>query len=200
MKPSRLILPCIIAFIALVSVYVSQGHEPLEKSESIALAPLDESEAAFNKMMDVLTHQRCMNCHPSDQTPKQGEDAHPHYFGIVRANVATATNCNTCHQDSNNDFSGVPGALDWSLAPHNMRWQGLSRIEIAESMMDPVRNGGRDAEDIMHHLTEHELVLWAWEPGIDASGKPRELPPVSKEEYIEAVKTWIHHGAIIPKD
>lgn len=187
-------------FIALVSVYVTQGNESLKKDQPTNPIALDESEAAFNKMMDVLTHQRCMNCHPSDQTPKQGEDSHPHYFGMVRGNVDGATNCNTCHQASNNDFSGVPGAPDWSLAPHKMRWQGLSRTEIAESMMDPARNGGRDAEEIMHHLTEHELVLWAWEPGIDASGKPRELPPVSKEEYIEAVKTWIHNGAIIPNN
>lgn len=199
MKPAKFILASLILFFAAIA-YVSAERALTTKEETPRPILASDSEAAFDKMMDVLTHQRCMNCHPSDQTPKQGEDSHPHYFGIVRANVATATNCNTCHQASNNDFSGVPGAPDWSLAPHNMRWQGLSRIEIAESMMDPVRNGNRSPEDIMHHLTEHELVLWAWEPGIDASGKPRELPPVTKEEYIDAVKTWIHQGAIIPKD
>lgn len=81
-----------------------------------------------------------------------------------------------------------------------MRWEGLSRIEIAESMMNPENNGNRSAEDIMHHLTEHELVLWAWEPGVDASGEPRELPPHSKEVYIEAVKKWIELGAVIPEE
>jgi len=160
----------------------------------------DESLEAFNTMMDVLTHQRCVNCHPSDDVPKQGEDSHHHRFGIVRDNVGSATNCNTCHQDSNNAFSGVPGAPEWSLAPHSMRWEGLSRIEIAESMMNPENNGNRSAEDIMHHLTEHELVLWAWEPGVDASGEPRELPPHSKEVYIEAVKKWIELGAVIPEE
>jgi len=68
--------------------------------------------------MDVLTHQRCMNCHPSDNIPKQGEDSHPHYFGMSRGegNIGfAATNCNTCHQHDNNDFSGVPGAPEWSL-------------------------------------------------------------------------------------
>lgn len=159
-----------------------------------------ESEIAFSSMMDVLTHKRCVNCHPSDNVPKQGEDQHPHRFGITRANGIAATNCNTCHQSSNNNYSGVPGAPEWSLAPHAMRWEGLSRIEIAKSMMNRETNGNRTPEDIMHHLTEHELVLWAWEPGVDAEGNPREIPPVSKEAYIKAVKKWIDLGAIIPEE
>lgn len=159
----------------------------------------DESAASFNKMMDVITHQRCINCHPSDNIPKQGEDRHSHRFGITRDNgTQSATNCNTCHQATNNKYSGVPGAPEWSLAPHKMRWEGLSRVEIAKSMMNPENNGNRTHKDIMHHLTEHELVLWAWEPGVDADGTPRELPPVSKDEYIAAVKKWIELGATIP--
>ncbi len=160
------------------------------------------SEENFNKMMAVLTHQRCMNCHPSDNIPKQGEDSHPHYFGMARGagNLGfEATNCNTCHQDENNDFSGVPGAPEWSLAPHSMRWEGLSPSEIAESMLDKKRNGGRTHHEVMEHLTEHALVLWAWEPGIDAAGNPREKPPVPVDEYIKAVKEWFEAGAVIPE-
>lgn len=155
----------------------------------------------FDKMMSVLTHKRCTNCHPNDSIPKQGEDSHPHYFDIARGenNMGfAATNCNTCHQKSNNPYSGVPGAPDWSLAPHSMRWEGLSRVEIAESMLDPKRNGGRSHSEVMHHLTEHELVLWAWTPGVDARGVPRQKPPIPKDEYIGAVKRWFAAGAPIP--
>ncbi|WP_394750213.1 hypothetical protein [Spongiimicrobium salis] len=169
--------------------------------------PLEEKTTSsanaenFNKMMDVLTHKRCVNCHPNDNVPKQGEDSHPHYFGVSRgtANLGyEATRCVTCHQDENNAFSGVPGAPEWSLAPPQMFWEGLSRIEIAESIMDPARNGGRSPEETLHHLTEHELVLWAWNPGVDASGAPREKPPVPLDEYIEAVEQWFEDGAVIP--
>jgi hypothetical protein len=80
-----------------------------------------------------------------------------------------------------------------------MTWEGKTRVEIAEQMMDPQRNGGKSPQEIMKHLTEHELVLWAWEPGIDAEGLPREKPPVSKEDFITAVKEWIASGAIIPE-
>ncbi len=175
-------------------------EEPTTESKTL-LPSTEENESliAFNTMMDVLTHQRCVNCHPSDDVPKQGEDSHAHRFGITRANGIDATNCKTCHQSSNNEFSGVPGAPEWSLAPHKMRWEGLSRIEIAKSVMNPENNGNRTPENIMHHLTEHELVLWAWEPGVGVDGKPRELPPVPVDEYIAAVKTWIELGAQIPK-
>jgi len=167
-------------------------------SEKIATSTSDE---AFHTMMDVLTHQRCVNCHPNDNIPKQGEDSHPHYFGVERGednHGFKATKCATCHQSENNNYSGVPGAPEWALAPASMYWEGLSRIEIAESMMDPKRNGGRTPEETMHHLTEHELVLWAWKPGVDSEGNLRELPPVPKDEYITAVKKWFKEGHIIP--
>ena len=175
-----------------------EGDDPLS-----APLPTPESNEAFTTMMKVLTHKRCVNCHPSDHVPKQGEDSHPHLFGMARGEANhgfDALNCNTCHQQENNNFSGVPGAPEWSLAPHSMRWEGLSRVEIAKSMLNPANNGNRSHEDIEHHLTEHELVLWAWEPGVNAAGEPREKPPVPLEEYRKAVHKWFELGALIPAE
>ncbi|HAA23758.1 MAG TPA: hypothetical protein DCP28_35145 [Cytophagales bacterium] len=204
MKNTTYLVFAVLVFLGSVA-FNNRTTNPEAPEERSGIEEAPDSEAPeysepFDVMMSVLTHQRCVNCHPSDDVPKQGEDRHAHRFDITRGNSTGPTNCNTCHQAENNDFSGVPGAPDWSLAPHSMRWEGLSRIEIAESMMDPERNGGRTAEDIMHHLTEHELVLWAWEPGIKADGTPRELPPVSKENYVAAVKAWIEEGAVIPAE
>ncbi|MEM9930179.1 MAG: hypothetical protein AAF840_10200, partial [Bacteroidota bacterium] len=156
----------------------------------------------FSIMMKVLTHKRCVNCHPNGDRPRQGEDSHLHNFGVERGpdnHGVASLKCNTCHQAENNDYSGVPGAPEWSLAPIEMYWEGLSRVEIARSMTDPAKNGGRTIEELVHHLTEHELVLWAWEPGVDAEGNPREVPPVPVEEYIKAVKAWAAAGAVIPE-
>lgn len=188
---------------SIISISFSEGD--LEKNTLVEKfkdqkAEVSESELAFNIMMKAITHERCINCHPTDNVPKQGSEGNPHRFEITRINVDAATNCNTCHQASNNDFSGVPGAPHWSLAPESMGWQGLSKTEIARIMMDPATNGNRSAEDILHHLTEDELVLWAWEPGVDANGVPRETPPVSREDYIAAVKKWIALGAQIPSE
>ncbi|MEM6628464.1 MAG: hypothetical protein AAF694_02280 [Bacteroidota bacterium] len=163
----------------------------------------DLSEAAFNTMMQVVAHKRCMNCHPSGDRPHQGEDSHIHRFDVQRGpegHGTVAMQCGTCHQEENNLLSGVPGAPHWHLAPQSMGWEGLSKEEIAQSIMDPKRNGGRNPEEILHHMTEDPLVLWVFEPGINHEGIPREKPPVSKEEYIEAVKTWIEAGAEIPSN
>ena len=166
-------------------------------------ATTENYEEAFDKMMQVLTHKRCVNCHPSGDRPRQGEDSHYHNFGVQRGadnHGIAALRCETCHTYENNDFSGVPGAPEWSLAPIQMQWEGLSRVEIAKSILDPTINGGRTLEQTVEHLTEHALVLWAWQPGIDAEGNPREVPPIPVEEYIKAVKEWAEAGAPIPEE
>lgn len=171
-------------------------------------APIDEpipkeSTEAFDQMMEVVTHKRCMNCHPAGDRPHQGEDSHLHRFDVQRGEdghgLATLR-CSSCHQEENNLLSGVPGAPHWHLAPRSMGWEGLSKAEIAQAMLDPQKNGGRSPKEILHHMTEDPLVLWVFEPGVDHEGVPREVPPVSKEAYVQAVKTWINSGAIIPTE
>ena len=124
-----------------------------------------------------------------------------HRFGVERGEDGhglAALTCNTCHQTENNLSSGVPGAPHWHLAPKSMGWQGLSDIEIAQAMTNRSNNGNRSIKEIERHLTEDPLVLWVFEPGVDQEGNPREKPPISKEAFIEAVKTWVETGAQIP--
>lgn len=172
---------------------------PTTQSEEISAT----ADSPFDVMMKVLVHKRCVNCHPNGDRPRQGEDSHYHNFNVQRGpdnHGVAGLQCGTCHQSENNDYSGVPGAPEWHLAPIEMYWEGLTRTEIARSMTDPVRNGGRSLEETVKHLTEHELVLWAWEPGVDDEGNPREKPPVPVDEYIAAVKAWAAAGAVIPEE
>ena len=174
------------------------GHSP----DSIEIQNLETTTEAYNTMMQVITHKRCVNCHPSGDRPRQGEDSHLHYFGVQRGednHGLAGYKCGTCHGNENNNYSGVPGAPHWELAPIEFAWEGKTNKQIAEQMMDSRSNGGRSHADIMHHLTEDALVLWAFEPGVDAEGNEREKPPVSKEDYIDAVKNWIAAGAVIPE-
>ena len=190
----------------ICGIVIVLGFTDLKNLESNTLDLKENStlssDEAFDKMMLVLTHKRCVNCHPAGDRPRQGEDSHYHNFEVQRGennHGIAAVKCQTCHQDENNDYSGVPGAPEWSLAPRAMAWEGLNRVEIAKSIMDPKINGGRSLEELVEHLTEHALVLWAWSPGVDANGVPREKPPVSKEDYITAVKEWAESGAHIPE-
>jgi len=181
-------LATLIILMALMVGIVSFQNPITEVSTKAPTTAPNSSEEAFDKMMKVLTHKRCVNCHPAGDRPHQGEDSHYHNFDVQRGadnHGVAALRCETCHQQENNDFSGVPGAPEWSLAPLSMAWEGLNRVEIAKSMLNPDNNGGRNLEQIVEHLTEHELVMWAWEPGVNADGVPREKPPVPKEEYID---------------
>ena len=204
MKKSKLIyiIPlCFLGGILLASNYSKSTAEYVSLDEKAI--SLSENKDNFNKMMDVLTHPRCMNCHPSDNVPKQGLESHPHYFGMEGGENDQgfeATKCTTCHQTENNNYSGVPGAPHWGLAPQKMAWKGLTRKEIAAVILDKNKNGGKDLKGVEKHLTEDDLVLWAWNPGIDAAGNKRETPPISEEEFKKVVKEWIADGAIIPKN
>ncbi len=195
-----------LACIFIASIIFALAWTSAEENvhfESINMLPILQNDGdPFDIMMQVLTHKRCVNCHPAGNQPHQGEDSHVHNFGVQRGgdnHGVEGLKCQTCHQSENNNFSGVPGAPEWSVAPLRMAWEGLSRVEIAKSMLNPENNGGRTLSELVKHLTEHELVLWAWEPGVDASGKKREVPPIPKEEYIAAVKAWAANGAIVPE-
>lgn len=193
----------LFTLVGILSIGTLTALDESGRKPSISSSTDREADEAFDKVMAVLTHKRCVNCHPSGDTPRQGEDSHLHNFDIVRGpkdkGLAGYT-CNTCHQNENNDYSGVPGAPHWAVAPTSMAWEGKTRIGIASQMMNPEKNGGKSAEDIMRHLTEDELVLWAWNPGINSEGLKREKPPVPKEAFIKAVKEWIAAGAPIPKE
>ena len=196
-----LLILLLIAGMTFGFTAIERETSPKELTAENYMANADETP--FDVMMKVLTHKRCVNCHPSGDRPRQGEDSHYHNFGVQRGadnHGVAALRCESCHQHENNDFSGVPGAPEWSLAPLEMAWEGLSRVDIAKSMLDRKVNGNRSLNEIVKHLTEHELVLWAWEPGVDASGNPRELPPVPKDEYIQAVKEWAANGAVLPEE
>ncbi|MEM9547912.1 MAG: hypothetical protein AAGA77_18160 [Bacteroidota bacterium] len=200
----KISLSVFILLILMIGVSFAEiAKNENENATSNQESKTQTSGEAFDKMMQVLMHERCVNCHPAGDKPLKGGDSHvTRSLGLPRGEDGhgpRGINCTTCHTDENNDFSGVPGAPHWALAPESMAWEGKTRVEIAQQMMDPERNGGRSHHDIMEHLIEHELVLWAWDPGVDAEGIPREKPPVSKEDFIAAVKEWINNGAVIPE-
>ncbi len=157
----------------------------------------------FDIMMDVVSHKRCINCHPAGDRPRQGEDSHIHHFNVQRGpegHGMEVVQCSTCHQSENNNFSGLPGAPHWHLAPRSMAWEGLSRVEIAQAILDRTKNGDRSQEDLLEHMTKDPLVLWVFDPGVNNEGVAREKPPVSKEDYIKAVTEWFEEGAKIPAE
>ena len=161
----------------------------------------ERSVALFEEMGKVLTHPRCMNCHPREGGPRQGDDMAVHQPPVIRGPGglgAPGMRCSTCHGDANVAFAtadggSIPGHQPWLLAPESMGWIGASLGEICEQIKDPARNGGKDLEALHEHNAEDGLVGWGWEPG-----DGREPVPGSQALFGELTRAWIDTGAHCP--
>ena len=151
--------------------------------------------AAFEDIVPVLRHPRCMNCHSTGDFPRQGNDGHPHTMQVRRGPDGQGVNsvkCSTCHQEHN--LPGVhmpPGAPEWKLPPPEtpMIWEGLSDRQLCELLKDPKQNGHRSVQQIVEHMSS-PLVLWGWHPG-----EGRSPIPVPVGEFLARVKDWAAKGA-----
>nr|WP_245739182.1 Isoquinoline 1-oxidoreductase subunit [Paracoccus homiensis] len=179
----------------------AEDLRPVSEFDSIA-DQNERSAALFQEMGKVLTHPRCVNCHPKGDSPLQGDDMHPHMPPVIRGDAdfgAPGMTCNTCHGAENIDIVGaggiesIPGHEPWSLAPIEMAWQDKSLAEICEQIKDPERNGDRTLEDLHEHMAEDGLVGWGWHPG-----KGRSPAPGSQQAFGELTRAWIDTGAACP--
>ena len=154
------------------------------------------SAALFAEAAKVLTHPRCVNCHPAGDRPRQGEQGRLHQPPVERGadgRGLPAMRCSICHQQANFDPARVPGHPEWQLAPHEMAWEGKTLAEICAQIKDPARNGGRSLEDLVHHIGTDTLVGWAWAPGFG-----RKPAPGTQKEAGALVDAWVKTGAVCP--
>jgi hypothetical protein len=154
------------------------------------------SAAMFTELGKVLTHPRCVNCHPAGDRPHQGELGRLHQPPVERGidgHGTAAMRCSICHQNANFDPGRAPGHPEWQLAPREMAWEGKTIGEICAQIKDPARNGGRKVEDLIHHIGEDTLVGWGWAPGYG-----RAPAPGTQKEAGALVEAWVKSGAICP--
>jgi hypothetical protein len=158
--------------------------------------PAARSVALFTEAAKVLTHPRCMNCHPAGDRPRQGDLRRLHQPPVERGEDGfglPALRCPICHQQTNFDPARVPGDPAWHLAPHEMSWEGKTVGQICAQIKDPARNGGRSLDEIVHHVGTDHLVGWAWAPG--AGRKPA---PGTQAQEGALLGEWVKTGAVCP--
>src|SRR5689334_17932315 len=151
--------------------------------------------ALFQEAGKVIMHPRCLNCHPADDTPRQGDAMRVHEPPVVRGGGgmgAAGMRCFTCHGTAN--FERVPGNPTWFLAPKEMAWIGRSLGQICEQIKDRKRNGDKSLEQIVEHMAQDELVGWGWHPGLG-----RTAVPGTQKEFGGLIKAWAENGAHCPK-
>jgi len=154
--------------------------------------------AAFESMVAVLHHPRCMNCHSTGDFPRQGDDGHRHTMDVRRGahgNGVAGMSCSTCHQDFNLEGLHVPpGAPEWHLPSPEMPmiWEGLTDRQLCELFKDPKQNGNRTVDEVVEHMNS-PLVLWGWHPG-----EGRTPVPMPQAQFLAKAKEWAAKGAACP--
>jgi hypothetical protein len=164
--------------------------------------PAARSLALFAEAGKVINSPRCMNCHPVQRAPTQGDDRHAHnppMVGGQSGHGPVGMPCSSCHGPANVptlgvDIKSIPGDPAWHLAPIEMAWVGKSLAQICQQIKDPARNGGKNLAQLHHHMAEDHLVGWAWNPG-----EGRAPAPGTQARFGELVKAWIDTGAKCPK-
>ena len=177
-------------------------HQELKGASEFELIADQEqrSRAIFAEIGKLLTHPRCMNCHPAGDHPLQDADHHLHMPPVWRSNDQhLGSHCAECHTDHNftlheaASYQSIPGHPRWGLAPLSMAWEGKTVGDICRQLKDTDRNGGRDLAMLQEHIAKDDLVAWGWSPGLG-----REPAPGSQKTAGELVQAWINTGAQCP--
>jgi cytochrome c5 len=180
------------AFVSLKATPRASG--PPAKPDAAA------SREAFLQVYKVFTSPRCQNCHPSGDSPLQGEDSHPHLQNVKRGKDGHGVygmRCDTCHQTTNLAGDHMPpGSPKWSLpaSEHKMVFVGRTPGELCRQLKDPKQTGGRSLQQLVEHVSSDDLVGWGWDPG-----DGRALPPLGRADTVSQMKVWIDGGAACPQ-
>ncbi len=208
MKPFT--IRCLIAICAAAAgIWILAGSA--ETASQVQAAASLRPPSAFESIQDqrqrsieffreagkVLLHQRCVNCHPAGDRPRQGDDRRLHMPWVQRGQNGfgvAGMRCWTCHQEQNIEAAKVPGSSAWHLAPASMAWEGKTLAQVCEQIKDPSRNGNRNLEQIVEHMAKDDLVGWAWNPGSDL-----EPPPGTWKGFADLITAWAESGAACPQ-
>lgn len=190
-----------LACAALFALGCSEpGSEPEPTPSESQAAPGHEKTglAAYETVYAVLTHPRCMNCHPAGDRPLQTDASTPHAMNVQRGGDdrgRVGMRCAACHSATNHDQPHLPpGDPNWRLAPAGQAFEGRSPRALAAQLKDPKRSH-MTPDELVAHVRDDGLVGWGWAPG-----PGREAVPVSREEFVAAFQAWIAAGAPLPKE
>lgn len=139
----------------------------------------------FQKMLPVLRHPRCMNCHggvdPGNATQHKGGDQ-------------AGTDCTQCHEDTTAKVWGLPGRDHFFV--------GKSDEEMCSLMAEFAMKQGH-ARFIDNHLMHDELVIAGFKglmadarkPGLGTPpDPPADPPPMSQRDFVQVGRDWVDKG------
>jgi|KBSMisStandDraft_5_1062788.scaffolds.fasta_scaffold83851_2 hypothetical protein len=177
-------LPLGISAAALVLMGALAYGGP-EETKRTSRSKSDPAAEAFMKLMPVLVHPRCSNCHgpmtfhdvaPDKIFPTDGGPAYldPGSTATHPGGEIGDAPCEDCHTE----------AKDWSIGPE---WP----IQSAYQLCLQLKGSRPSGEIFLSHLTEDHLIGLAFVGKKGQDDLPAEPPPMSREAFIDAAKKWI---------
>lgn len=188
-------LVSVLGLILGISARVVEGEIKL----SAAVESKEDRGRAFEAVRTVLQSPRCQNCHIPGDEPLSGDKGDLHGMNVKRGEDGRGTPalpCTNCHQTTNGSFPhSPPGAVNWHLPPPStpMVFINLPAGELCQDLKNPLKNGGKTAEELVKHVSSDNLVLWGWNPG-----PGRTKPPITHAEFVTHFTTWVSAGLPCP--
>ncbi len=190
-----------LSLLLLAMLHLSGGGGIYEVVRAWGAENRSAAAKAFISASRVLLHPRCMNCHPAEDAPLQGDDSHRHFMRVQRGPGGMGENglwCSTCHQTTNLPGAHMPpGAPGWQLPTRDMPmvFEKKTPRELCLQMKDPAQNGNRNLNEVLEHVKTAPLVLWGWHPG-----DGRDPVPISHEAFVKSMTEWVEKGAACPEE
>lgn len=190
-----------LALAAAIATFASIGVRAQEKASA---TEAEAARGAFLLVYEVFQHPRCVNCHPVGDRPLQTDRGVPHTMNVQRGpdgKGRAGMRCESCHQERPLAGAHLPPGVphvepfpQWQLAPIEMAIEGRSAGELCRQLKDPKQTGGLRLEDMLFHLDEDPLVLWAFDPGAG-----RTPIRIGHDAFMRAARTWAKSGAPCPE-
>ena len=152
-----------------------QGGSP----QAAAPTPLE----LFQKMVPVLRHPRCMNCHGGLDPRAAAHAGH--------AEVLTGSSCETCHMEAD----------DWSLPHPDHFFVGKTDRQLCAQFAERASRFGFAGFE--EHLQDDELIQLAFvgliggarDPGVGTPPAPPADPPSGGHPaFVNMGKDWLNQG------
>ena len=128
-RPTARLVVSVVAVVMSATAALAQSSANQAGSKGAGTKENTASNAAsvghYMQMHAVLRHPRCVNCHPRDDTPKQGLDQHIHSPPITRGpqdRGPLGQPCSSCHTRPTTIQAGclAPSTGIWCLP----QWRG----------------------------------------------------------------------------
>ncbi len=164
--------------------------------------PATRSLALFAEAGKVIESPRCMNCHPVQRAPTQGDDRHPPdppMVGGQGGHGPMGMPCSFLPRSGQRPDLGAghqvdPRRSEMGAGPGRDGLAGQVAGRDLRPDQGSARNGGKSLAQLHHHMAEDHLVGWAWNPG-----EGRVPAPGTQARFGELVRAWIDTGAKCPK-